>query len=242
MTENAKVFDKIVQERRSMRVFENDDNYDSDIVKRSLERAILSPNSSNMQLWEFIRIRKPEARKKIAGFCMNQSAARTAPELIVFVARPDKFKLSIKHNLALINDKDSFEKEKSKELRKKYYGKLMPVFYSRDFLFLFSLLKKAFVFLVGLKRPIVREVTSINKKVTIHKSVGLAAQTFMLSVKAEGYDTCPMEGFDSKRIKKYLNLPQHAEINMIVAAGKGKEEGIFYPRKRFDYDEVVKTI
>jgi nitroreductase len=88
----------------------------------------------------------------------------------------------------------------------------------------------------------VREVTSVSKKVTIHKSVGLAAQTFMLSAKAEGYDTCPMEGFDSKRVKKYLKLPKQAEINMVIAVGKGKESGIFYPRKRFSYNEVVKMI
>ena len=95
---------------------------------------------------------------------------------------------------------NNFEKEERKEKRRNYYAKLMPAFYTFDFLFIFSLLKKAYVNIVGLKKPAIREVTSIDKKVTIHKSVGLAAQTFMLSVYAEGYDTCPMEGFDSKRV------------------------------------------
>ena len=39
----------------------------------------------------------------------------------------------------------------------------------------------------------------------MHKSVGLAAQTFMLSIAAEGYDSCPMEGFDSKKLKSFLS-------------------------------------
>jgi nitroreductase len=237
--EHDKTFEQIVHARRSNRVYKSDETYNPDVVKKSLELAILSPNSSNMQLWEFYRIRTKDSRKKISDFCMDQSASRTAAELVIFVARPDKVKKSIQFNLESIESADNFEKESSKARRRKYYGKVMPLFYSGDFLFLLSLLKKIFVFFIGLKRPIVRQVSSINKKVTIHKSVALAAQTFMLAVKAYGYDTCPMEGFDSKRIKKYLNLPRKAEINMIISVGEGTPEGLFYPRKRYNYNEVV---
>ncbi len=242
MNQGETVFEQVVKSRRSMRVYDQTEDYNKDIVKKSLELAILSPNSSNMQLWEFYRIINPEARKKVAEYCMNQVTARTASELVVFVARPDKVKKSIKFNLDLVNDPDSFEPESNRQRRRKYYGKTMPLFYSRDFLFLFSLFKKALVSAVGLKKPIVREVTSINKKITIHKSVGLAAQTFMLAVRSFGYDTCPMEGFDSKRIKKFLKLPARSEINMVISVGKGTEKGIFYPQKRYNYSEVVKEI
>jgi len=51
-----------------------------------------------------------------------------------------------------------------------------------------------------------------------------------------------MDGFDSKRIKKFLKLLHVAEINMVISVGKGTEKGIFYPRKRFSYNEVVKEI
>ncbi|MBI9066307.1 MAG: nitroreductase family protein [Salinivirgaceae bacterium] len=242
MNQEAEIFDKVVRERRSIRRYDETIDYDKDVVKRSLERAILSPNSSNMQLWEFYRITSDEAKKKIAYYCLDQRTATTASELLVIVARPDKVKESIKLNLSLVNDPNSFEKEDFREKRRTYYSKVMPLFYSRDFLFILSLIKKLVVFVVGLKRPIVREVTVINKKVTIHKSVALAAQTFMLSVKAEGYDTCPMEGVDSKRIKKYLKLPRRAEINMVISVGQRAEGGIWYPQKRYEYDEVVKEI
>lgn len=119
---------------------------------------------------------------------------------------------------------------------------MMPAFYAFDFLFIFSLLKKLYVTLKGINSPMVREVTSIDKKVTIHKSVGLAAQTFMLSIRAEGYDTCPMEGMDSKRIKKMLGLTKHAEVNMVISVGKRTEDGIFYPRIRYPYNDVVTEI
>ncbi len=242
MTNEAQIFDKIVNGRRSVRIYDQTHEYDKSIVERSLQRAILSPNSSNMQLWEFYRITDSKAKKQIAHYCMDQLPATTANELVVFVTRPDKYKESIKLNLDLINSPNNFEKEERKEKRRNYYAKLMPAFYTFDFLFIFSLLKKAYVNIVGLKKPAIREVTSIDKKVTIHKSVGLAAQTFMLSVYAEGYDTCPMEGFDSKRIKKYLALPKKAQINMVISVGKRTADGIFYPRIRYNYNDVVKEI
>ncbi len=239
---NETEFEHIVRSRRSMRKYDQNSEYDPDVVKKSLELAILSPNSSNMQLWEFYRIRTPHALKKMTYFCLNQGTARTANELVVFVARPDLSNRSIKHNLDSVNDKNSFEKESYRKKRRLYYGKAMPLFYSRDFLFLFSLIKKLFVTIIGLFRPIIREVTYIDKKVTIHKSIALAAQTFMLAIKSYGYDTCPMEGVDTKRIKKFLNLPHRAEINMVISIGKGMKEGIWNPQTRLDYNIVVKEL
>jgi len=242
MTPEAEAFNKIVNERRSIRKYDQSVPYDKSIVERSLQRAILSPNSSNMQLWEFYRVTSDAAKKELAYYCMDQLPATTARELVVFVARPDHYKKSIAHNLELVNHPDNTEKESRKEKRRMYYGKMMPAFYAFDFLFLFSLLKKLFVTITGISKPSIREVTSIDKKVTIHKSVGLAAETFMLSVKAEGYDTCPMEGVDSKRIKKMLGLPRRAQINMVVSVGPQADDGVFYPRIRYPYDEVVKEL
>ena len=69
-------------------------------------------------------------------------------------------------------------------------------------------------------------------RISGHKSAALAAQTFMLSMKAEGYDTCPMEGFDSKRVLSFLKLPKGAEINMIIAVGTAAPKGIYGDRVR----------
>jgi nitroreductase len=76
----------------------------------------------------------------------------------------------------------------------------------------------------------------------VHKSCALAAQTFMLSMTAEGYDTCPMEGFDSDKVKKFLNLPRAAEICMIVSVGKAAKDGVFGQRVRVPKEEIIKVI
>jgi hypothetical protein len=45
--------------------------------------------------------------------------------------------------------------------------------------------------------------------------------------------------FDSKRVKKLLNLPKSAEINMIIGCGKAAPGGVYGPRFRVPMEEVV---
>jgi len=52
------------------------------------------------------------------------------------------------------------------------------------------------------------------------RSVGMAAQTLMLSAKALGYDSCPMIGFDAEGVAQVINLPSDHVIGMIVVIGK----------------------
>lgn len=73
-----------------------------------------------------------------------------------------------------------------------------------------GLLRSVLAKAIGLFRPIVREVSESDMRVVVHKSCALAAQTFMIAMANEGYDTCPLEGFDSKQMKKLLKLPHGA--------------------------------
>ncbi len=46
-------FQKIVESRRSNRSFDPNVEIPNEVIERALKNAILAPNSSNMQLWEF---------------------------------------------------------------------------------------------------------------------------------------------------------------------------------------------
>ena len=172
---------------------------------------------------------------------MHQSAARTASELVVFVTRQDKWQERAAWNLS--NMKKQFE---GKELTGKdkralsYYKKLMPLFYTNDFLGIATLLRFCLVaYHTILNKPIIHLISHADQRVSLHKSCALAAQTFMLSMKAEGYDTCPMEGFDERMVKKALSLPSSAEVCMVIACGVGKPEGTYSVRTRVDNSEVI---
>ena len=85
MTDATTQFDQIVKGRRSMRIYDAEKPFDSGAVHRSIQRALLAPNSSNMQMWEFYHVKSAEKLKVISKFCMNQSAARTAREMVIIV-------------------------------------------------------------------------------------------------------------------------------------------------------------
>jgi nitroreductase len=62
-THAARFFAKIVNYRRSVRVYDAQAEIDEQVIQKSLELATLSPNSSNMQLWEFVWVSSPEKKK-----------------------------------------------------------------------------------------------------------------------------------------------------------------------------------
>lgn len=237
--EIASAFQQIVDERRSVRIYDTRVPVDDAAVKRSLERALLSPNSSNLQLWEFYRVRSTEVRRKLAHYCLDQKAASTAQELIVVVTRKDKWKERSRFVLEKAMENFPEQHGKKEKLVITYYERIIPFLYAADPLDIWGKIKNIITGVTGLFRPIAREVDAEDMRVVVHKSAALAAQTFMLSMKAEGYDSCPMEGFDSARVKKLLNLPRGAEVNMIIGVGKAAPGGVYGPRVRVPGNEVI---
>jgi nitroreductase len=210
-----------------------------EIIRTSLERAILSPNSSNMQLWEFHWIRSEDALKAMVPLCLGQQAATTARQMVVFVTRKDKWRARADWNLDRIKETIKGEPTKVQKMALKYYGIIMPLMYRSDFFGITTLIRRSISFFMGLRKPFYRAGGKSAQRITVHKSCALAAQTFMLSIAAEGFHSCPMEGFDEKRVKKFLGLPNGAEINMIISVGLGTEAGVWGNRYRVPYDEVV---
>lgn len=233
-------FQKIVEFRRSNRKFSPEVEVPEEVMTRSLERSTLAPNSSNMQLWEFHWIHDPQLIEEFAPLCLGQNAAKTAKELVVFVTRRDLHRKRAKWHLTQI--KKFMGDNPPSEIEKKgldYYGKVMPLLYGRDVFFLHTMVRSAVCFFGGLFKPFMRFGGKTDQRIMVHKSCALAAQTFMLSISAEGFHSCPMEGFDKWRVKRKLGLPIGAEINMIVAVGLGTEQGIWGPRYRVDQSEVI---
>jgi nitroreductase len=235
----SEVFKALVESRRSNRYFEETIEVPDETVLSALTLAQLSPNSSNMQLWGFYWIKSKDLLEQMTPLCMGQSAARTAKHLVVFVTRQGLWKERAAWNYQHIKNAIKGEPTKLNKRGLRYYKQLMPLLYRHDPFGFMTLLRKGIVFYQGFKKPFMRIEGHGDQRVMLHKSCALAAQTFMLGIAAEGFDTCPMEGFDSKRVKKHLNLPNDAEITMIVAVGKGTEKGIHHERMRVPSDQVI---
>ena len=233
-------FNEVIKSRRSVRDFLNK-NINILTVKKCIKNATLAPNSSNLQLWEFYHIINSELKVNISKACFDQPAAKTANQFVIIVTRKDLWKSRRDFNLKFILNKFK-DLDDKKSIRKKknalnYYKLLIPTLYG-NFLRITGFLKYINVSVIGFFRPMYREVTSSDLRVVVHKSAALAAQNFMLSMSSSGYDTCPMEGFDSVRVKKILNLPSSAEINMIIGCGIRSEKGVYSEQFRVPFEEV----
>jgi nitroreductase len=238
-------FEEILHYRRSVRHYKSIP-IDSDKVKHCLELATLAPNSSNLQLWEFYHITNPEILKKLAVACLSQQAATTAQQMVVFVTRQDLHRKRAKEMLLLETEnvlKNSPKERQEKRIKtwNMYYGKVIPFLYIR-FLGVLGILRKIMVNLIGLFRTITYQVSENDVRVVVHKTCALAAQTFMLAMANEKYDTCPMEGFDSRKVKNILDLPYGAEINMVISCGIREENGVWGDRMRVPFEEVYRCI
>ena len=227
---NPDEFVRVVRSRRSTRVY-SDVSVPEDVMRTCLELALLAPNSSNLQPWEFYWVRSEEKKKAIAHLCLGQPAATTAQELIVCVARVDTWK----RNCRMMTEQLSESKTALPEAVFQYYKKLVPLAYGQGPFYLLGPIKKLALWLIGLFRPVPREPAGkADMRVWAHKSTALACENLMLSLRAFGFDSCPMEGIDQARIRKLLKLPRAAEICMVISAGKRAANGIYGRQLRFD--------
>lgn len=237
-----KTVSEAITYRRSLRKYDPSKPIDASIVKRCLEQAVLAPNSSNMQLWEFKHVTSASTLKQLVPLCFNQNAAKTAQQMVVVVVRKDLWRKRAKANLDYVNQqfpsKPKSEQSNREKMARNYYGRIIPLVYND----LLSWSRYLTMIFTGIFRPIYREVLKQDMRVVAHKSAALAAQTFMLSMAAAGYDTCPMEGIDSWRVKKVLGLPRGAQINMIISCGIRIPEGLYGERFRIPFEEVYKEV
>ncbi len=233
---DSQIFHRIANTRRAVRKY-LPESVPEALIRSCIRTAILAPSSSNLQLWEYYHVKDPLKKAALVEACFHQPAAATAPNLIVLVTRHDLWKQRCEANLDFIS---GIQTESSVERPIKattYFKKTIPALYF-DIFGVLGALKKLSAFIIGMFRPMYREVSACDVRTMSHKSVALSAQTFMLALAAHGYDSCPMEGIDSYRIRKLLNLPRGAYINMVISCGKKAPGGIYTTRFRLPFKDI----
>lgn len=241
---NEKQVSEAIKYRRSVRVFKKE-LIDEQKVKDCIRLSTLAATSSNMQLWEFYHIVAPNIIKEIATASFDQNGAKTAQQLLIVVVRKDLWRKRMKANISFLKSEFGNKPEANYSQKEKfalnYYKKIIPTIYI-DLFGILGVIKFITFQIIGIFKPIYRQVRQSDMRIVAHKSAGLAAQNFMISMAAINYDTCPMEGFDSLRVKKILQLPYSSEINMIIGCGLRDDQGIYGERFRIPFEEVYHKI
>ena len=229
-------FRKVVESRRSVRKF-TDKAIPADVLDACLDLALLAPNSSNLQPWTFYVVQNPAKKKQLVKACMSQWSARTASELIVCVARLDRIDEMAKRNI------QEFPFPEVPPLVKKYY-KFIPYNYKTGYFNALGNFKKV-AFKVARTLDKQMPVTAFNPADSIlwaTKTTALACENLVLSLRAYGFDSCMMEGFDEPLVRKTLNLGDQEYPIMVIGAGERAEDGVFFPQYRFDRSLFIQKV
>ncbi|MGZ3690415.1 MAG: nitroreductase family protein [Pseudobdellovibrio sp.] len=227
------LFDEVVAKRRSIRRF-TAQKFEDEKIEKALKQALLAPNSSNVQNWDFHWVKSEDKKSKLVEACLSQSAARTASQLIVATVEVGKWRRSQK---PLIDWVRSVNAPKQVIL---YYEKLIPALYMTGYFNIFSPFKWLIYNITGLFRPITRgPVTNRDLQEVAIKSSALACENFVLAITAQGGSTCMMEGFDEVRVRKLLKLSCQTRVVMVIAVGYESEKGTWGPQFRLPYEQVV---
>lgn len=229
-------FRKVIESRRSVRKF-TDKPIPSDVLDACLDLALMAPNSSNLQPWTFYVVQDTTKKKQLVKACLGQLAAKTAAELIVCVARTDRIHEMAKRNIS------EFPLPHVPAMIQKYY-KFIPYNYMTSYFNTVGHFKKV-AFKVARTLDKQLPVTAFNPadaKLWASKTTALACENLVLALRAYGFDSCMMEGFDEPLVKKMLHLNDHQHVVMVIGAGERAEDGVFFPQYRFERELFIQKI
>lgn len=225
-----------IETRRSIRKF-TDKKIPPEVILEALRLAILAPNSSNTQTWNFTWVETSSKKSELVKACLSQAAARTASELIVISADPKLWRRSQNELIQFV------ERINAPQIVQSYYKKLIPMVYRWGVFNSYAPIKWLLFNTIGLFRPIMRSPIGRRdiQEVAI-KSAALAAENFVLAMTSMGFQTCMMEGFDEFRVKRILNMSCSERVVMVIACGEAAENGTWGPQFRLPFEAVVKRV
>jgi nitroreductase len=186
-------------------------------------------------------VETPEMRSAAARLCFGQSPAATASALIVAVADIGSWKATSESELAWMRTAGFPPKKVADYERRAKFGKW---FFLQGWFGVFGLLKWTILCVLHLWKtmgtlPVARQ--GMFKWAT--KSASLACQNLMIAAEALGLNTCPMEGFDGRRLGKLLGLSRKEhEIVMVIAIGKKSARQVDQPQWRRPLEATVRIV
>jgi nitroreductase len=217
-------------QRRATKVFEPVEIPDA-IREQILDAARVAPSSFNMQPYRFYWVETPALKKTAAAICMGQMPAETASALIVAVADIGSWRSTTQAHLEWIRKAGVSEKEFSEYERK---SKLTKWFFMQGWFGTLGALKWTILRVLNFWKTI--GMPPVSRKGLFKwavKSTSLACENLMIAAQALGLNTCPMEGFDNRRLSRFLGLSsRHHEIVMVIALGKKSAHHIDPPQWR----------
>jgi nitroreductase len=205
----AAVFRAIAQSRRSSRRFEANRLIPNGILRDILESTIKSPSSFNLQPTQIILVQSKSIKDQLSKEAMlgpgNQYRTRDSSVLAVFLSD-----LEVGKRINRI-----YELEKGH--RHPNYLSSMPM--ASSFLIGEG---HAATFIKGIATDLLSEVQPMPSIEPVqawsYKNAALVAQTYVYAAESNDLATSIMEGYDARRVKEILRIPDRYAIPMMVSS------------------------
>lgn len=210
---------RVICRRRAVKLFAPVE-ISSEIRGQILDAARHAPSSFNSQPYRFYWIETATERAAVSKLCLGQSPAETAAALIVAVADIGSLAATAQSQLDWMRSRSEFSDAKIRDYKRT--AKIGRILFMPGPFGVFGAFKGGIFWLLNLWKvmgmpPLFRR--DLLKWAT--KSTSLACQNLMIAAEALGINTCPMEGFDGRRLSKHLRLSTRChEIVMVIAIGK----------------------
>src|SRR5579872_3211979 len=209
--------------------------------ERILNAARHAPSSFNSQPYQFFWVESSPRRTAAAKLCMGQMPAATASALVVAVADIGSLAATSQAQLEWMRESGLSDAKVRDYERTAKTGRIlfMPGPFG-----IFGALKWAIFRLLNLWKtfgmpPVFRH--DIFKWAM--KSTSLACENLMIAAEALGLNTCPMEGFDGRRLSRFLGLStRYHEIVMVIAIGKKSPAYVEPPQWRRPLEATVTVL
>lgn len=230
----------VILQRRAVKLFER-------VViapgarERILNAARHAPSSFNLQPYKLYWVESAAKKAAVAKLCLEQAPAETASALVVVVADIGSMPATTQGQLEWMR-RSAFAESKIRDYQRT--ARIGRILFMPGPFGIFAVVKRALFWLLNLWRTIGMPPLSrqdLFKWAT--KSTSLACQNLMLAAEALGFNTCPMEGFDCRRLSQYLGLSaRHHEIVMVIAIGKKSDAYAEPPQWRRPLDATVTVL
>jgi len=222
---------EVIFKRRAVKVFEPVEISEG-TREQILNAARHAPSSFNMQPYLFYWVRAAKTKGAVAKLCLGQMPAETASALVVAVADIGSLAATSQSQLEWMRSRSEFNEAKIRGYERT--AKIGRILFMPGPFGIFGAVKWGVFWLLNLCKvmgmpPVSRH--DLFKWAT--KSTSLACENLMIAAEALGINTCPMEGFDGRRLSKYLGLSaRYHEIVMVIAMGKKSQTYVEPPQWR----------
>jgi len=185
-----------------------------------LNAARHAPSSFNSQPYHFYWVGTPKEKTAVAKLCLGQKPAETASALVVAVADIGSLAATSQSQLEWMRSRSEFSEAKIRDYQRT--AKIGRILFMPGPFGIFAAFKWGIFWLLNLRKvmgmpPLFRR--DLFKWAT--KSTSLACENLMIAAEALGINSCPMEGFDGRRLSMHLGLStRYHEIVMVIAVGR----------------------